>query len=112
LNLSLRDINLLHSKAKAFLFPPEEDFWLVPIAAMATWTPVIAYKKWWALETVIEWKTWVFFDEQTVESLNEAILKFESRTFDYKEIRKHSEKFSKERFKAELLSFIEENRKN
>lgn len=111
LNLSIRDINLLHSKAKAFLFPPEEDFWLVPIAAMATGTPVIAYKKWWALETVIEWKTWVFYDEQTVESLEKAIVDFETMKFDYKEIRKHSKKFSKEKFKEELLKFIEEKKK-
>jgi len=41
----LEKINALHSKAKAFLFPPEEDFGLVPIAAMATGTPVIAYGK-------------------------------------------------------------------
>jgi len=40
-----KKINTLHSEAKAFLFPPEEDFGLVPIAAMATGTPVIAYGK-------------------------------------------------------------------
>ncbi len=111
LNLSLWEINKLHSKAKAFLFPPEEDFWLVPIAAMMTWTPVIAYRKWWALETVIEWKTWLFFVEQTVESLNSAIDKFEDMKFDYKDVRVHSERFSKEVFKKELLKFIEEKRK-
>lgn len=39
------EINKLHAQAKAFIFPPEEDFGLVPIAAMATGTPVIAYGK-------------------------------------------------------------------
>lgn len=43
--LNLDEINEIHSKARAFLFPPEEDFGLVPIAAMASGTPVIAYKK-------------------------------------------------------------------
>ncbi len=61
LSWDLQKLNKLHANAKAFIFPPEEDFWLVPIAAMATGTPVIAYGKWWALETVIEWKTWTFF---------------------------------------------------
>lgn len=107
----IKEINLLHSKAKAFLFPPEEDFWLVPIAAMATWTPVIAYGKWWALESVIDWETWVFFEEQTVDSLNKAIEKFEKMKFDYKNIRKHSEKFSKENFKKDILDFIKDCKK-
>ena len=35
----------LMAGAKAFLFPPEEDFGLVPIEAMAMGTPVIAYGK-------------------------------------------------------------------
>jgi glycosyltransferase involved in cell wall biosynthesis len=101
-------INILHSKAKAFIFPPEEDFWLVPIAAQASGTPVIAYGKWGALETVIDWKTWVFFDIQTSQSLQKAIDQFESMTFDAFTIRKHAEKFDKSVFKNELLWFIGE----
>lgn len=103
----LKEVNNLHSKAKAFIFPPEEDFWLVPIAAQATWTPVIAYGKWWALETVVEWKTGIFFDEQTPESLNNAIKKFENMNFNKKEIRSHAEKFDKEVFKENILTFIQ-----
>ncbi len=100
-------VNNLHSKAKAFLFPPEEDFWLVPIAAMASWTPVIAYKKWWSLETVIEWKTGIFFEEQTINSLNSAINIFEEFIFDYSEIRNHAKKFDKLVFKTQLNYFIQ-----
>ena len=99
-------INKLHSKAKAFMFPPEEDFWLVPIAAMATWTPVIAFGKWWALETVVDQKTWIFFDKQTPESVNVAIEKFEKINFNHSAIRKHSENFDKKIFKENLLGFI------
>jgi glycosyltransferase involved in cell wall biosynthesis len=99
-------VNKLHSEAKAFLFPPEEDFWLVPIAAMATWTPVIAFGKWWALETVVDWKTGIFFEEQSVDSLNKAISKFEEISFDAKDIRKHAEKFDKKVFKEKILAFV------
>lgn len=98
---------LLFSKAKAFLFPPEEDFWLVPIEAMACWTPVIAYWKWWALETVLANKTWIFFDHQTSNSLNKAIENFEEMSFNYSEIRQHSLKFDKENFKKEILEFVQ-----
>ena len=101
------EINKLHAHAKAFIFPPEEDFWLAPIAAMATGTPVIAYKKWWTLETVIDWKTGIFFKEQTPKSLNEAIEKFEEMDFDPKDIRKHAMKFDKKEFQKNILKFIE-----
>ncbi len=109
LNISREETKKLFSQAKAFLFPPEEDFWLVPIEAMTCWTPVIAYKKWWVLETVIPQKTWVFFEEQSVESLNKAIEQFEKTSFDYKDIRKHSEGFNKTIFKENLLNFIKKS---
>ncbi len=102
------EIQKYFSQAKAFLFPPEEDFWLVPLEAMASWTPVIAYGKWWALETVVDWKTWIFFEEQTVASLNATIEKFETLTFDSQVIRNHAEKFDKKVFKEKLLQFIDE----
>jgi len=101
-------INILHSRAKAFIFPPEEDFGLVPIAAQASWTPVIAYWVWWALETVIDWKTGLFFEKQTPKSLQKAIDQFEVMTFDTKTIRKHAEKFDKKVFKRQLLEYIKE----
>ncbi len=106
--LSLDEINTIHSKAKAFLFPPEEDFWLVPIAAMASGTPVIAYKKWWSLETVKEWISGVFFENQSVRSLNNAIEDFENMTFDAQKIREHALQFDKNIFKENILSYIQE----
>ncbi len=107
LSWDLKQLNQLHAWAKAFLFPPEEDFGLVPIAAMASGTPVIAYGKWWALETVVENKTGIFFEEQTVESLNKTIEIFETMKFDSQEIRKHAEQFDKEEFKQNLYNFIQ-----
>lgn len=100
-------INELHSKAKAFLFPPEEDFGLVPIAAQAAGTPVIAYGKWGALETVIQGKTGIFFDEQTPKSLQKAIDQFETLTFNAAVIREHAEQFDKKVFQEKLVEFIE-----
>ena len=106
LNLSNEETRKLFSEAKAFLFPPEEDFWIVPIEAMASWTPVIAYGKWWALETVVDNKTWLFFDKQTSNSLNKAIENFEELDFNHKIIKEHTIKFDKEHFKKQLLIFI------
>ncbi len=98
----------LLTHAKGFIFPPEEDFGLVPIEAMACGIPVIAYEKWGALETVIEGKTGLFFSSQTTASLDEAIERFEKMTFDTEKIHKHAKKFSKENFQKNILKYIEE----
>ncbi len=95
--------------ATACIFPPEEDFWLVPLEAQACGTPVIAYGKWWALETVWKWKTGLFFDEQTPESLQKAIDTFESMTFDTTAIRKHAEQFDVRIFQKKIKEYIEKN---
>ncbi|MCH2188467.1 glycosyltransferase [Candidatus Gracilibacteria bacterium] len=100
------EINTLHSEAKGFLFPPEEDLGLVPIAAMATGTPVIAYGKGGAKETVVDGKTGIFFDEQTPESLNAAIEVFEAQKWDAKKIRKHAEIFDKSEFQKQFLTLL------
>ncbi len=106
MNLPRTEIIDLYAKAKCFVFPPEEDFWLVPVEAQATGTPVIAYGVWWALETVIDQKTGVFFKKQTPQSLQKAINRFETMSFDAKKIRKHAEKFDTKIFKSQLLGFV------
>ncbi len=63
----------LYADARAVLFPQEEDFGIVPLEAMASGRPVIAFRGGGAVETVIDRITGVFFDEQTPESLAEAV---------------------------------------
>ncbi len=104
--VSNEEKNSLIANAQAFLFPPEEDFGLVPLEAMSIWTPIIAYGKWGALETVIDGKTGIFFTPQTPEALNEAIERFEKLSFEKQIIRKHAETFSKEQFQEKILTFI------
>ena len=60
-------------KAKAFVFAAEEDFGIIPVEAQACGTPVIALKKGGTLETVVENETGIFFEEQSVEKIKEAI---------------------------------------
>jgi len=106
LNISREKTTKLFEQAKWFLFPVDEDFWIVPLEAMACWTPVIAFQKWWVLETVVDKETWIFFKEQTISSLNKSIEEFEKIKFDYKKIRKHSEKFDELIFKNKILEFV------
>lgn len=67
-----------YRQAKALIFPQHEDFGLVPLEAQASGTPVIAYAQGGALETVIDQKTGLFFKQQTINSLIDAVQRFEA----------------------------------
>ena len=97
------------SKCKAFVFAAEEDFGILHVEAQACGTPVIAYKKGGAMETVIENVTGIFFTKQTEESIVEEIDYFEKniKIFDPAKIAAHASNFSTDRFKGEIISYIE-----
>ena len=108
----------LMSKGKAFIVAAtDEDFGITPVEAMATGCPVIAFRGGGYLETVVEGsprgftlkgKTGIFFNEQTVESLTKALREFKDSEGKIKpeDCRKQAEKFSKERFKREIMNFV------
>ena len=100
-----------YAKCRAFIFPGEEDFGITPLEAQASGRPVIAYGKGGALETVVDGKTGIFFEEQTVESLKNAVSKFETMEWNKEEIRKHALKFDEEIFKAKIKAYVEEKSK-
>ena len=98
----------LLKKAKGFVFPSEqEDFGIAPVEAMAVGTPVIALGQGGPLETVVDGVTGIFFKERTPESLIEAIKKFEKMKFGPQDCINQAKKFSKERFKREMLQFVD-----
>jgi len=100
-------------RAKAFVFAAEEDFGIIPVEAQACGTPVIAYGKGGVLETVRgldkEKPTGLFFAEQTVSSLIEAVSCFENATDRFNPIicRQNAINFSPERFRDEFSTFVE-----
>ncbi len=97
----------LMAGAKAFIFASEdEDFGIVPVEAMARGTPVIAYRSGGVKETVVDGKTGIFFEELKVNSLKEAIKRFEKTKLDPKDCINQAQKFSKERFMKEVKEFI------
>ncbi len=104
---SLEQKTKLYREAKAFLFPPEEDFGLVPVEAMMSGTPVIAYGKWGWTESVIDGETGVFFAPQTPEALGEAIEKFEKMEWNSEKIRARGMEFSKKIFQEKIQNFIQ-----
>lgn len=108
------DSEMVHmmQQAKAFIFASYEDFGITPVEAMACGTPVIAYGKGGVLDTVIPYKTGIFFDEQTMVSLNGAIDEFEKISFDFKDISEHAKQFDIEVFENRFKDFIDTIVKN
>jgi glycosyltransferase involved in cell wall biosynthesis len=103
------DIELLnlYSDAMAFLMPQDEDFGITAVEAQSFGVPVIAFKSGGAHDTVIDGVTGLFFENQTMSSLKQAIAKFDTMSFNRENLIKNAEKFSKDRFKRELQrSFV------
>jgi len=108
-----KELQDYYSKCSALIFPGEEDFGIVPVEAQSYGKPVVAYEKGGALETVVpfadEKATGVFFNEQTIESLNEAIDVFERNrnSFNAEHIKENAHKFNRDRFKEEIKCYVE-----
>ena len=96
----------LFQNAQAFINPQEEDFGITVIESMASGRPVIAFRRGGATETVIEGKTGLFFEAQTVASLMAAVKKFGTLEFNPTEIRTYAEQFSVANFSAQISEFI------
>jgi glycosyltransferase involved in cell wall biosynthesis len=94
-------------RARAFIFAAEEDFGIAPVEAQACGTPVIAFGRGGATETVIDGETGLFFYEQTSEAIVKAVDEFElcRDKFDRDRIRKNAERFSTSRFCSEFREF-------
>lgn len=109
--VGFEELKSLYSRARALVFPGVEDFGMVPVEAMASGTPVIAYGRGGALDTVVDGISGLLFYEQTIESLNDAVARFEAmpEKFDAQQLREHSQTFDKHRFMVEIAGFVEQS---
>jgi glycosyltransferase involved in cell wall biosynthesis len=105
--VSAAERDRLLSGARALLFPGEEDFGIVPVEAQAAGVPVIAYGVGGAAETVIDGRTGVLFDEQSINGLAAAIERFEGLNLDEQAARENAGRFGRDRFNVEMAAVIE-----
>ncbi|MBL7053541.1 MAG: glycosyltransferase, partial [Candidatus Portnoybacteria bacterium] len=98
-----------YAHCQAFILPQEEDFGIVSVEAMASGRPVIAFKSGGALEIIQSEITGLFFEEQTTDSLINALKKFKTINFKPEVIRQEALKFDQEKFKEKIKKFINEH---
>jgi glycosyltransferase involved in cell wall biosynthesis len=94
------------ARCRALIFPGEEDFGMAPLEVAAAGRPTIAFRAGGARETIIENTTGVFFDQQTPESLGDAIENFEKLNWSTDALRKHAEGFGVPVFRDRFRSFL------
>lgn len=94
------------AKAQLFIFPCLEDFGIAPVEALASGTPVVAFKKGGALDYIND-QNGIFFNQQNLESLSSAIEKALKTSWNNETIKKSSKKFSKENFQKNMTNYLE-----
>lgn len=100
-------LRALYQKAAVYVFPPVEDFGIMPVEAIAAGTPVVANTLGGASESVLDGLTGSHFQPDDDESLLRAIS--EARTLDRAQISQHANRFSRKRFETELYEWVDES---
>lgn len=93
---------------KAFVYAGKEDFGIIFPEALSAGAPIIAYGKGGVRDVVENGKTGLFFCKQNVESMVKRVRIFEkdNSLFSSDEIAATARKFSKRRFKKEIINLI------
>lgn len=102
------DIRELYRTSTATILPGEEDFGIVPVEAQACGRPVVALARGGALDTVVDGTTGVLVPHATVESLADGLTRAAAVPWDTARIRAHAERFSRERFVAEIRQTVDD----
>ena len=105
-NASDNDVARYISSAQGSIFPGLDDFGISAVEALASGTPVIAFKAGGAIDYIKENINGIFFTKQTVQSLSDAIELFDSNNFDPQKIKQSVAKFDAKTFNEHMLNFI------
>jgi glycosyltransferase involved in cell wall biosynthesis len=96
-----------YARCRALIFPGEEDFGMVPVEAMASGRPVVAFGKGGATETVAENLSGVFFAEQSVEAISASVRSLANMPIDPPAIAAHATQFGRDQFFQKMRAHID-----
>ena len=94
------------NSAKGFIFPTEEDFGIVQVEALSAGAPVIAYGKGGALDIVQHGETGILFEEQTIDSVADAIKEAERHSFLPGTLRRKAKRYDKGLFTVKIRKVV------
>jgi glycosyltransferase involved in cell wall biosynthesis len=103
------ELKELYARCRGYVFPGEEDFGIAPLEANASGRPVVAYAGGGALDTVVDDRTGVLFEEQSVECLIEAVRRAEAMDWQSDRLRDHAMRFDRSVFRSQLAAFVNES---
>lgn len=107
------DIPIVYAKARGFFaLARDEDFGITPVESMASGTPVIAFNGGGFRESVVDGKTGVLVNDTDVKSLEKAIRKVMSGSWNKGVLQKRAMFFSEKRFDDQIKSFMKRVQKN
>lgn len=108
--LPFDELRKAYASCRALIFPPEEDFGIIPVEANASGRPVIAYGRGGALETIIDGETGLFFHEQTPDALAAAVEACEKwlSGFDPAVAIENAQRFSPQHFDRKFQGVIDQ----
>src|SRR5216684_705447 len=96
-----------YARCRALIFPGEEDFGMVPVEAMASGRPVVAYGRGGAIETVAKGLSGIFFAEQSVEAISSAVRSLATIEIDPEKIAAHADQFGRDQFFQKMRTHID-----
>jgi glycosyltransferase involved in cell wall biosynthesis len=96
-----------YARCRALIFPGEEDFGMVPVEAMASGRPVVAFGRGGAVETVADGLSGVFFAEQSVEAISAAVGSLAAMEIDSHKIAAHAAQFGRDPFFEKMRAHID-----
>jgi glycosyltransferase involved in cell wall biosynthesis len=96
-----------YARCRALIFPGEEDFGMVPVEAMASGRPVVAFGRGGATETVAAGVSGIFFADQTVDAISSAVRSLDRIEIDPKKIAAHASQFGHARFLQQMRAHID-----
>lgn len=107
--LNFAELKQAYATCRALVFTPEEDFGIVPVEANASGRPVIAYGHGGVTDSIVDGKTGVFFEDQGVDALCDAIERFERWVpgFDPQDAVANARRFAPEVFDRGVMDALD-----